>query len=96
MRKKIFYQLSSFSDISEQEIAMKDNAKLVSIYEESNFTKTKLMKQAIISQEWMQIPNCLNWQFRLTAEDGKNDNFVEIMQFLWPDTIFLKLIFIGI
>ena len=75
---------------------MKDNAKLVSIYEESNFTKTKLMKQAVISQEWMQIPNCLNWQFRLTAEDGKNYNFVEIMQFIWPDTIFLKLIFIGI
>ena len=46
MRKKNFYQLSSFSGISEQEIAMKDNAKLVSIHKESNFTKTKLMKQA--------------------------------------------------
>ena len=89
MRKKIFHQLSSFSDISEQEFAIKDNAKLVSIYEESNFTKTKLMKQeAVISQQWMQIPNCLNQQFRLTAEDGKNDNFIEIMQFLWPDTTF--------
>ena len=75
---------------------MKDNAKLLSIYEESKVTKTKLMKQAVISQEWMWIPNCLNRQFRLTAEDGKNDNSVEIMQFLWPDTIFLKLIFIGI
>lgn len=52
VRKKIFHQLSSFSDISEQEFAIKDNAKLVSIYEESNFTKTKLMKQeAVISQQ---------------------------------------------
>lgn len=52
VRKKNFYQLSSFSDISEQEIAMKDNAKLVSIHKESNFTKKKLMKQeAVISQQ---------------------------------------------